>query len=60
MQTGLGTFAMVLGCYIVGKAANEYIYEYYNEALQQMQEQTQDEWEREQMAVTTGGYSQGW
>ena len=39
MQTGLGTFAMVLGCYLAGKAANNYIDGLYNEALETAQEQ---------------------
>jgi hypothetical protein len=60
MQTGLGTFAMVLGCYIVGKAANDHIHEYYNDALQQIQEQVREEWERDQAAIVADGNSQGW
>jgi hypothetical protein len=60
MQTDLGKFAMVLGCYLVGKAANNYIYECYNEALQQIQEQAREEWERSQVVVAAEGNSQGW
>jgi hypothetical protein len=42
VQTGLGIFVLILGCYITGYAANHYLdrnNEGYNEALQWYQEQ---------------------
>jgi hypothetical protein len=50
MQTGLGIFAMILGCYIAGIAANESIIknnELYNEAILWAQEQDHKGWEQE-------------
>ena len=43
MQTGLGTFALILGCYLAGKAANSYIDGLYNEALEMAHEQDRQE-----------------
>jgi len=43
MQTGLGTFALILGCYLAGKAANSHIDGLYNEALEMAQDQEEQE-----------------
>jgi len=43
MHTGLGTFALVLGCYLAGKAASNYIDGLYDEALEMAQEQAEQE-----------------
>ena len=43
MHTGLGTFALILGCYLAGKAANSHIGGLYDEALEMAQEQAEQE-----------------
>ena len=47
MQTGLVTFALILGCYLAGKAANSHIGGFYSDALEMAQEQDRQEWEQE-------------
>jgi hypothetical protein len=59
MQTSLSIFALILGCYIAGIAANNSICrndELYNEAIQWAQDHDQDEWEHE----ITAKYSNVW
>jgi hypothetical protein len=53
MQTGLGIFSLILGCYITGSAADLYLNQNnvaYNEALQMTQELAQEEWVQEMAA----------
>jgi len=52
MHTGLGTFALILGCYLAGKAANSHIDELYNEALEMAHEQDRQEYEQEVFNAT--------
>ena len=60
MQTGLGTFATILGCYLAGNAANSHIDGLYNEALEMAQEQAEQENQQEFSATeNNNGYQEG-
>jgi len=50
-QTGLGTFALILGCYLAGKAANNYIAGYSNEVTEQRSLEWHHEEERAKIAA---------
>ena len=58
MQTGLGTFALILGCYLTGTAAVGHYLDKNGEILQWIQEQEQQEMEKEAFAAV-GGNNQG-